>query len=315
MSSASFITEPRVGHPGDIRIDEAVVRATLDQIEEHGFDEITFAAIAQRAGTTSPAIYRRWSSKSNPVLHAVFRTEGPDVVAVMGDLEQELRTMVRWTIEKCGRPVGRAALAELLSELFDERAELLPQVGIVWRGIGERLARAVESGELRNDVDTNALISVTAGAGMLATLLRGESAVDEAHSLTPWWPSLWTVFGRANAARVSQRTPAHDEGRPYRRLAEALLDVELAHTPMGRLGTAQEIAGAVQFLASSAAIYITGHVSLSMGATCCHESPTAVALLPRRYRRPGCHHRTCGAERSARRHLGAYPPPRRGRLS
>ena len=39
-----------------------------------------------------------------------------------------------------------------------------------------------------------------------------------------------------------------------------LLGSELAHTPMARLGTPDEIAGAVQFLASSAASYITGHV-------------------------------------------------------
>jgi NAD(P)-dependent dehydrogenase (short-subunit alcohol dehydrogenase family) len=38
-----------------------------------------------------------------------------------------------------------------------------------------------------------------------------------------------------------------------------LLDGELAHTPMGRLGTPEEIAGAVEFLASAAARFITGH--------------------------------------------------------
>jgi NAD(P)-dependent dehydrogenase (short-subunit alcohol dehydrogenase family) len=37
-----------------------------------------------------------------------------------------------------------------------------------------------------------------------------------------------------------------------------LLEAELAHTPMGRLGTPKEIVGAVQFLSSSAAGYITG---------------------------------------------------------
>jgi 3-oxoacyl-[acyl-carrier protein] reductase len=39
-----------------------------------------------------------------------------------------------------------------------------------------------------------------------------------------------------------------------------LLETELAHTPMGRLGSPGEVVGAVQFLASSAASYITGHV-------------------------------------------------------
>jgi 3-oxoacyl-[acyl-carrier protein] reductase len=38
-----------------------------------------------------------------------------------------------------------------------------------------------------------------------------------------------------------------------------VLAAELAHIPMGRLGTPAEIVGAVQFLASSAAAYITGH--------------------------------------------------------
>ena len=38
-----------------------------------------------------------------------------------------------------------------------------------------------------------------------------------------------------------------------------LRDAELAHTPMGRFGTPQEVAAAVAFLASSAATYITGH--------------------------------------------------------
>ncbi len=44
-----------------------------------------------------------------------------------------------------------------------------------------------------------------------------------------------------------------------------LLESELAHTPMGRLGTPDEIAGAVQFLSSSAATYITGHVLVADG--------------------------------------------------
>ncbi len=38
-----------------------------------------------------------------------------------------------------------------------------------------------------------------------------------------------------------------------------LLDAELAHTPMGRLGTADEVAGVVLFLASASASFVTGH--------------------------------------------------------
>ncbi len=38
-----------------------------------------------------------------------------------------------------------------------------------------------------------------------------------------------------------------------------LVDAELAHIPMGRFGTAREVAGAVLFLSSGAASYVTGH--------------------------------------------------------
>jgi len=38
-----------------------------------------------------------------------------------------------------------------------------------------------------------------------------------------------------------------------------LLDEQLAHIPMGRMGTPDEVAGAVLFLSSSAAGYVTGH--------------------------------------------------------
>ena len=46
---------------------------------------------------------------------------------------------------------------------------------------------------------------------------------------------------------------------PMKHFSE-LLDAELAHTPMGRLGTPGEVVPAVQFLASSGAGFITGHV-------------------------------------------------------
>ena len=44
-----------------------------------------------------------------------------------------------------------------------------------------------------------------------------------------------------------------------------LLDAELARIPMGRLGTPADVVGAVQFLASSAAAYVTGHILVADG--------------------------------------------------
>jgi AcrR family transcriptional regulator len=173
MSTASSAQESKPGRPRDARLD----RAILDAAVEHGYRELTIVAVAERAGTTTAALYRRWTSKADLVVHAVFRTEGPDAIADTGDLEADLRTMVRWTLEKFNRPIGRAALAGLLSEPAGG-TERLAQLQGLWSQMGERLAKATVAGEIRPDVDTEALISVTAGAGMLVAILNDDGAID-----------------------------------------------------------------------------------------------------------------------------------------
>jgi 3-oxoacyl-[acyl-carrier protein] reductase len=69
---------------------------------------------------------------------------------------------------------------------------------------------------------------------------------------------MWVRYGiRVNA--VAPGVIDTPMTAPMAQLPE-LLESEVAHTPMGRLGTPGEVVGAVQFLASSAASFITGHV-------------------------------------------------------
>ena len=49
----------------------------------------------------------------------------------------------------------------------------------VWGRTGERLARAVERGEIRADVDTDGLILQLAGPAMMATAVHGSDAASD----------------------------------------------------------------------------------------------------------------------------------------
>lgn len=169
----------RSGRPRDPRLDEAIVAATLDLLAQHGYAGLSLAAVAAQAGTTKPAIYRRWASKRELVLEAVFRTQGDDVVADTGDLDADVRTMVRWSLQKFGSPAGRAALAGLLAEpvVADDGAG--QQLAGVWRRMGERFQRASERGEIRADADTGLLIVMHAGPALMAAAVYGEAAVDD----------------------------------------------------------------------------------------------------------------------------------------
>lgn len=175
----SVTTAPRSapGRPRDADLDAAIATATLELLAERGYHGLSITAVAERAGTTTPAVYRRWPSKAELVLGVVFRTDGDEVVADTGDLDQDVRTMIRWTLEKLGSPVGRAALAGLLGEPVGGPSVRHEQLAGVWRSLGARLGQAVDGGELRGDVDLDAQIEALMGPAMMAAIVHGEEAI------------------------------------------------------------------------------------------------------------------------------------------
>lgn len=184
--------------------------ATIDILGERGYNGLSLTAVAERAGTTTPAIYRRWSSKADLVLSAVFRTRGDDVVADTGDLDADIRSMVRWSLEKFGSPAGRAAVVGLFGEPSSSVGGRSRELAAVWGRTGERLARAVERGEIRAGVDTDALILHLAGPALLATAVHGGAAVSEA-----WVERIAAVI--LDGVRVGDVPVARASGRPRAR--------------------------------------------------------------------------------------------------
>ncbi len=61
-----------LGRPRDSRIDNAALAATAELLGEVGYAALSVDAIAKQAGTSKPAIYRRWPSKAHLVHEAVF---------------------------------------------------------------------------------------------------------------------------------------------------------------------------------------------------------------------------------------------------
>ena len=111
------------GRPRDPRIDGAVLEATVELLEEVGYLQLTIGAIAERAGTNKPAIYRRWPTKAHLVHEAVFPIQDPATLSLGdgdgdgGDLRRDVRAAVAVGVELLGRPAARAALPGLLSSV------------------------------------------------------------------------------------------------------------------------------------------------------------------------------------------------------
>ena len=172
------------GRPRDARIDEAVLEATVELLERVGYLQLSIAAVAERAGTTKPAIYRRWPTKAHLVHAAVFPEGELDTVLLGPNLRADLRALTVAGLELLGRPAARAALPGLLAETAADPelgAEvLLRAAGGTWAWLEQRLHTGVEAGEVRADVQPSTVLELIAGTAFIATAIRPADRVDDA---------------------------------------------------------------------------------------------------------------------------------------
>lgn len=188
------------GRPRDPRLDAAIIDATVELLTERGYNYLSLVAVAERAETTTAAIYRRYGSKSELVAKAVFRTDGDDVVADTGDVAADLATMIGWSVEELQHPAALSAIVGLLGESKPERRKSIAQSSAASRLTAERLDRAKVTGELRADVDTSVLASLIDGPVLHAVLGGMPQQIDD-----EWTAQLVNVVlngARPDAANV-----------------------------------------------------------------------------------------------------------------
>ncbi len=183
MNATISVPAPGAGRPRDGRIDEAVRRATVELLERSGYLQLTIAGIAERAGTTKPAIYRRWPTKAHLVHDAVFPAQDNEAIPPGGDLRSDIRALAVIGLELLGRPAARAALPGLLAETAADpglQADVLGRAaGGTWAWLQRRLDDGVEAGEVRADVKTSTVFELIAGTAFVATAIRPLGVVDD----------------------------------------------------------------------------------------------------------------------------------------
>ena len=173
---------PGAGRPRDPRIDAAILEATADLLVEIGYSNLTMAAVAERAGTTKTALYRRWSSKAELVHEAAFPAAPTALATPEGDIGGDIRAMIGAARDVFTSPVVRAALPGLIADMAadaDLNARVMSRFTNVFSVVRERLVHAVDRGEVHPDVDPERLIEVIGGATLLRMLLVPGEDLDE----------------------------------------------------------------------------------------------------------------------------------------
>jgi AcrR family transcriptional regulator len=157
------VKEARPGRPRDRQIDEAVLQATLAALDESGYGGLTLEAVARKAGTTKPAIYRRWPNRQRLVLSALGRRIGgakaPNTGCTLCDLDESLKVFVA-----AFRRMPPGVIGPLFAECAGDRelrgAFMRTLFDPPRAAVRATLERARARGDLRGDVDIELILDL-----------------------------------------------------------------------------------------------------------------------------------------------------------
>ncbi len=146
-------------------------------LAQAGYDAMSVAAVAEEAGTTRQAVYRRWPSKADLATAAIAslaghdrRTPGDDSYE---DLVEELRAFQRGV----SRPDGISMVGTMLSGGTDPDLVDLYRSRVVAprrRALLEVLRRAVADGRIDGDADLGVAVTMLTGS-WYARALSGDA--------------------------------------------------------------------------------------------------------------------------------------------
>jgi AcrR family transcriptional regulator len=135
----------------------AIFHATLAELAEVGYAGLTMERVAERAKTGKASLYRRWSSRMELVLAAVYSTWPEPAESVnTGNLRGDLLAMLRRNAEALAGPAGEA-MRGLLSDVLADR-DRTAELRQLSQGRGRRaMAEVIRRADERGEVDAAAI--------------------------------------------------------------------------------------------------------------------------------------------------------------
>ena len=178
MTPTETGTRPRVEGERELEIFEA----TLQVLDEVGYDLLTMDAVATRAKASKATLYRRWKGKPELVVAAIMAHKGDSAVPDTGSLRGDLLEAY------CGSgglndPLAQSIISAVVTAMGRD-----PEFAEVYRRdfIGPKVEsscaiyeRARARGEVHPEVDITILAPSLAGIVLHRVFLLGDSVTPE----------------------------------------------------------------------------------------------------------------------------------------
>ncbi|WP_328609021.1 TetR/AcrR family transcriptional regulator [Amycolatopsis sp. NBC_00345] len=150
----------------DERIDDAVLAAVTALVREVGYPALTMEAIAKRAGTTKPAIRRRWKSQKHLVVAAMADEKSGVVEIDTGCTHCDIVGHLEALRIAMDDPALGQVLPALVADLADDPELRATFLTAVWGPRREAcvvsLDRARARGDLRPGLDIDLVVDLFA---------------------------------------------------------------------------------------------------------------------------------------------------------
>jgi AcrR family transcriptional regulator len=103
---------------------EAIHAATLAELAETGYANLSVERVAARARTSKAAIYRRWPARADLVADAIRRSVGTEAAEIpdTGDIRGDLFAMLRSAADRLAGSYGEAVRGLITETLADPQA-------------------------------------------------------------------------------------------------------------------------------------------------------------------------------------------------
>ncbi|WP_210438343.1 TetR/AcrR family transcriptional regulator [Nocardioides xinjiangensis] len=179
MTPTETGTRPRVAGEREMEI----YQATLQVLDEVGYDLLTMDAVATRAKASKATLYRRWKGKPELVVAAILAHKGESVVPDTGSLRGDLLAAYCGGDGGLGDPLARSVLSAVVTAMARD-----PEFAEVYRRdfIGPKIEtsraiyeRARERGEVHPDADLAVLAPALAGIVLHRAFLLGDAVTPE----------------------------------------------------------------------------------------------------------------------------------------
>jgi AcrR family transcriptional regulator len=133
-------------------LETAILDATLTELSDVGYARLSMERVAERAGASKASLYRRWPSKVELVMDAVYHllpdpASPPDTGSLRGDLLAVMRTVAEQLAGPAGQALG-GVLSDALGDPDMARRVRSYARGTSQAGMREIVRRAIARGEV-----------------------------------------------------------------------------------------------------------------------------------------------------------------------